>query len=288
MGKMGAAIAARLAEETFDVIGWDADPSRLKQLAESGQRAAGSAREVAETADIIVSIISDDHGVRKLFLGPGGFLETDVAGKIFLEMSTVQPKTAVALAPAVSERGAAWIDAPVMGTIPSARSGRLLALAGGSAHDIARAEPVLSVLTRRVVHVGPPGSGYATKLSVNLLMAAYLQALAESLSLASRSGIPADLFLEILQESPVASPWLKTKLPFFLGQEGPPSLDIRTLRKDVNAAVASGADLGVAMPGASAVLAALSAAVAHGEGENDLADHVRFFMENMVQEPRFE
>jgi len=287
LGKMGSAIAARLVESGFEVIGWDADANALDRHKMLGQSTARSATEVAQGTDVTLSIISDDHGVRKLFLGAGGFLEGQIKGKTFIEMSTVQPKTAELLSPVVADKGAAWIDAPVMGTIPSARAGRLLALAGGKAEDVASAKDVVSALTRQVLHLGPAGTGYATKLCVNLLMASYLQALAEALALGTRSGVSAEQLLEIFQEAPVASPWLKTKIPFFLGEDGPMSLDIRSLRKDVLAAVATGSDLGVAMPGASAVLSALSAAIAHGDGEADLAVHARFFLENMVQEPRF-
>jgi len=278
LGKMGSAIAARLVESGFEVIGWDADANALDRHKMLGQSTARSATEVAQGTDVTLSIISDDHGVRKLFLGAGGFLEGQIKGKTFIEMSTVQPKTAELLSPAVADKGAAWIDSPVMGTIPSARAGRLLALAGGKAEDVAGAKDVVSALTRQVLHLGPAGTGY---------VASYLQALAEALALGTRSGVSAEQLLEIFQEAPVASPWLKTKIPFFLGEDGPMSLDIRSLRKDVMAAVATGSDLGVAMPGASAVLSALSAAIAHGDGEADLAVHARFFLENMVQEPRF-
>jgi 3-hydroxyisobutyrate dehydrogenase len=287
LGKMGSAIAARLVEQSFSIVGWDADPERLTVLDELGQETAENAAAVSAGADQVISIITDDAGVRTLFCGEDGFLRSDVAGKLFIEMSTVGPATARTLSPLVKEHGAALLEAPVMGTIPRARSGMLLALAGGDAADVERARPLLAALTRRIEHLGPSGSGYAMKLCVNLLMASYLQALAESLALGTRAGLELDVVLDILQESPVASPWLKTKLPILLGGEGDMSLDIRSMRKDVMAAVAAGADLGVAMPGAAGALAALSAAVAHGDGDLDLAHHARFFREHIVQMPRF-
>lgn len=287
LGKMGGAIAARLAEQGIAVVGWDADPERLAGLSAFGQGTARSAADIAAKADCVISIITDDIGVRSLFTGVDGFLTADVSGKVFIEMSTVGPGTARLLAPLVSAAGAVWVEAPVMGTIPRARSGTLLALTGGDAASVERARPHLDLITRRIVHLGPPGSGYAMKLCVNLLMASYLQALAESLALGTRSGISLDQVLEVLQESPVASPWLTTKLPILSGGEGDMSLDIRSLRKDVMAAVAAGSDAGVPMPGAAGVLAALSVAVACGEGELDLAEHARFFRERMAQEPRF-
>ena len=116
-----------------------------------------------------------------------GFLRSDVTSKLFIEMSTVGPATAMALAQLVRSRGAA--------------------------------------LTRRIVHLGPAGSGYAMKLCANLLMESYLQALAESLALGVRAGLDLTLVLEILQELPVADAWLRTKLPILQGSEGDMSLD---------------------------------------------------------------
>ncbi len=287
LGKMGSAIAARLVEQDIAVVGWDADRACLAGLSDLGQEVVGSAAEIPPKADWIISIISDDAGVRTLFTGRHGLLEADVAGKVFIEMSTVGPETAKRLAPIVAKSGAAWVEAPVMGTIPRAREGSLLALAGGDPESVEKARPCLDRITRRIVHIGPAGSGYAMKLCVNLLMASYLQALAESLALGTCAGIDLERILEILQESPVASPWLKTKLPILGGGSGDMSLDIRSVRKDVMAALAAGAELGVVMPGAAGVLAALSAAVAYGMGERDLAEHARFFREQMVQKPRF-
>lgn len=288
LGKMGAAIAQRLRDEAVDVIGWDADPGACAAFSQSGGHLAGSAGEVAASADTVVSIITDDAGVTALYCGRGGLLSPDAAGKVFIDMSTVPPDTGHLVARNAAEIGVAFVGAPVMGTIPSARSGQLLALAGGTSADLELAVPVLSLLTRRVAHLGDAGSGYAAKLSVNLLMSAYLQGLTEALALGTRSGLETETLLDLFAEGPMATKWLDLKRPFFLGEDGPPSLDIRSLRKDVMAAVATGADLGVPMPGAAATLATLSAAVAQGEGTADLARMVRFFQDHMIQRLRFE
>jgi 3-hydroxyisobutyrate dehydrogenase-like beta-hydroxyacid dehydrogenase len=124
------------------------------------------------------------------------------------------------------------------------------------------------------------------KLCSNLLMGTYLQAIAEALALGTSAGIPLDRILDILKESPVASPWLASKDPILRGGSGDMTLDIVSLRKDIMAAVGAGAEIGVPMPAGAGVLAALSAAVAHGEGSKDLAEHATFFRQQMVQLPR--
>jgi 3-hydroxyisobutyrate dehydrogenase-like beta-hydroxyacid dehydrogenase len=158
-------------------------------------------------------------------------------------------------------------------------------LAGGQIEDIERARPVLSALTRAVIHVGPAGAGNAMKLIVNLGMAAYLQALAEGPALGEQQGLDLDVMLSVPGEAPAANGWWKAKLPALKGEPADITLDNRALRKDVMSAVATGAADGVAMPLASGVLSALSAAVAVRHDGADLADMPRFVGDCMTRKP---
>src|SRR5262245_25502136 len=132
LGRMGSAMAQRLTEQGFTVVAWDHATAATKAAAGRGVRTAANARAVAAEAEIVISIITEDKGVRRIFTGPSGFLAGDVAGKLFIEMSTLQPMTGRELAPLVAAKGARLIESPVLGTIPSVREGKLLSLAGGA------------------------------------------------------------------------------------------------------------------------------------------------------------
>ncbi len=283
LGRMGSAIAQRLGECGHEVIAWD---KNAKAVAAQGNRvrAADNPRAVAAGAVIVLSIITEDKGVRRVFTGKDGFLSGDVAGKLFIEMSTLQPMTHRALAPQVAAKGARLIDSPVLGSIPTVREGKLFALIGGDAADVARARSVLDHLTRRVIHLGPNGAGCAMKLAINLGMAVQLQALAESLALGLSEGLTLDQMLEVMSDAVIATPWFKGKLPVLKGEPGDITLDIRTLRKDMMSAIATGACNGVAMPATSGALASLAAAVAGGWGDKDLAEVPQFFRSHMLQD----
>jgi len=283
LGRMGAAISQRLREQGFDVAGWDQNDKANEAAAGSGLRIAANARVVAADSDIVISIVTEDHGVRHIFTGSQGFLSGDVAGKLFIEMSTLQPMTGRALAPLVEGEGARLIESPVLGTIPQVKDGKLVALIGGAADDLERARPLLEKMTRRIVHMGPNGSGYAMKLAVNLGLGSYIQALSESLALGAKQGLTIDQMLDVLQEAPYASGWLKSKIGVLKGGTAEMTLDIRTLRKDIMSAVATGALSGVPMPQTSGTLAALSAAVANGYGSGDLGELAKFLRESMLQ-----
>jgi 3-hydroxyisobutyrate dehydrogenase len=283
LGRMGAAIGQRLNERGCEVVAWDRNSKAREVQGQRGLRIVNGPRAVADEAEVVLSIITEDKGVRQIFTAPDGFLSGEVKGKLFVEMSTLQPMTHRELAPMVKAKGASLVDSPVMGSIPTVREGKLLALLGGEAADIERAHAVLDHLTRRIVHIGSNGAGCAMKLAVNLGMAVYLQSLAEAMSLGVSEGLKLDQMLDIFGEAPTASPWLKGKVGVLKGEPGDITLDIRTMRKDVMSAIATGARNGVAMPATSGTLASLSAAVAGGWGERDLAEVPRYFREFMLQ-----
>jgi 3-hydroxyisobutyrate dehydrogenase-like beta-hydroxyacid dehydrogenase len=283
LGRMGAAMCQRLRQNGCDITAWDRNSATMSRLAAAGVTLAQNARAVASETDIVISIVTADDDVRGVFNGPNGFLSGDVAGKLFIDMTTLQPMTARELAPLVEAKGARLIESPVLGTIPQVRDGKLFALVGGKAEDVERARPVLELLTRRIMHMGPAGSGYAMKLAVNLGLGAYIQAISESLALGMQQGLGLDAMLEVLQEAPYASGWMKSKIGVIKGEPPEMTLDIRTLRKDIMSAVATGALSGVPMPLSAGTLAALSAAVASGKGSGDLGEMPKFLREQMVQ-----
>jgi len=268
---MGAAIAERVMNAGYDLTVWNRTARRAEALRERGAHVAGSPRALAEACDIVLTLLTDDAAIDAVYRGADGLLAGHVAGTLFVEMSTVRTATIVRLAPAVAERGAALIDAPVSGTVGPAREGQLLALVGGDERDVARAQPILNTFCRRVAHLGPSGSGTTMKLALNLPMAIYWQALAESLALGSQFGLDLATMLDLIADSPAALRALGPKIPVILGERGEVAFDVTGVRKDLLAMIETGQSLGVPMPAASAALLSFTAATAAGIGPEDLA-----------------
>jgi 3-hydroxyisobutyrate dehydrogenase-like beta-hydroxyacid dehydrogenase len=283
LGRMGGAMAQRFAGRGLEVVGWDQNPAAVAAFVAAGGKAAPHARAVASGAAVVITTITEDAGVRGVFAGPDGMLQGDIADTLFIEMSTLQPVTVRDLAPAIEAHGARIIDAPVLGTIPSVREGTLVALAGGTEEDVARARPTLDVLAHKVIHMGPLSSGHAMKLAVNLGLAAFVQGLAESLALGEREGLSLEAMLAVLSVAPTANAWLGARKGVLTGERSDVTLDIRTLRKDMMSVVATGARDGVTMPLSAGVLAALSAAVAGNWGDRDIGELAAFLREEIVQ-----
>jgi 3-hydroxyisobutyrate dehydrogenase-like beta-hydroxyacid dehydrogenase len=282
LGRMGGAMARRLVEQGHTVVGWDVRGKAIEALGNTIMPAK-TPREVAESSEAVLSIITEDNGIRRVYTGKDGYLQGNVTGKIFIEMSTLQPMTIRELVPQVEAKGARLVDSPVLGTIPSVQAGKLVALVGGRDEDVARAKEILAPLTRRVIHMGPSGAGSVMKLAANLGMGTYLQAVAEALALGDRYGLNIPLMLDALNEGAFASPWLKNKTEQFATGKGDTTLDVKSIRKDLMSAMATGAVAGVPMPAAAGALASASAAVAHGLSDEDCGIIPLFYRQNMLQ-----
>lgn len=204
-GKMGAAMAERLMDEGEDVAVWNRTPSRADAVVEAGATRCETPQALAEACDIVIVMLIDDDAVNGAYREGGGLLSADLSGKLVIEMSTVLPGTTTALADAVKGAGGAFIECPVGGTVPPARNGQLLGMAGGDAGDVDRARPVLDKLCRRLDHVGPVGAGAAMKLAINLPLSVYWLALGEALAITEDAGVDSELALDILCDSSGAS-----------------------------------------------------------------------------------
>ena len=200
-------------------------------------------------------------------------LKGDVKGKLFVEMSTVRPASAKRISDMVKGKGAGFVECPVGGTIGPAREGKLFGFAGGDKADFERARPLLEQMCRRVEHLGPAGAGSSMKLAINLPLLVYWQALGESLSLVKHLGLDPARVMDILGDTSGAPRMLQNRAAAIAaalgGKEGPTSVDIDTLKKDLTEMVEESKLLGWSAPTAEGALRAFQAASTAGLGGKD-------------------
>ena len=283
LGRMGGAMAARLASFDIHATCWDQSAQATAQAAARGVAVVANPCAVAQESDLIITTITEDEGVRCLFSMPGGFGEADLDGKLFIEMSTLRPQTVRDLEPMLKVRGAGIMDCPVLGTVPAAQEGPLVGLVGASEANLTRASPLLETLTRVCIPMGPAGAGHAMKLAFNLAMANFVNGVGEGLALGAAQGLDLGRMMGVFMNSPLTNVVLQNKVDNFLGKDAPLTLDIRTLRKDMQSALAAGASVGAPMAGTAAALTVLSAAVAAGWGHRDIGDIAPFIRDELTQ-----
>jgi len=273
-GRMGAAIAARLMGLGHDLTVWNRTAEKTKELAAAGAKVAASPAALAASTDVVITILTDEKAIEALYSGPQGLLSAGVAGKLFIEMSTVRPEVEVALAGKVKLKKAAMIDCPVGGTTGPAREGKLFGFVGGEDADVARARPLLDQMCRRAEHVGPVGSGARMKLAINLPLFVYWQALGEALLLCRSLKIEPERMISILADTSGAANVLKVRgaavSAHLAGKDpGPVSFAVDLVCKDLRTMIAEAKALGGTLPAAETALKCFEDASRSGLGAAD-------------------
>jgi 3-hydroxyisobutyrate dehydrogenase len=253
IGKMGAAIAQRLIEVGHKVTAWNRSADKLQPVKDAGAAVAATPAELAQASDAVISMLTDAAAIDAVYNGASGLLAGDVRGKLFIEMSTVLPQTEVALAEKVRAKGAIFVECPVGGSTGPARQGKLIGLMGAEPADAARAKPILEQLCRRLEHCGPVGSGAVMKLTINMPLMIYWQALGEALALCRPLGLDPARIMDLLSDTSGGPNVLKVRAPVIAavlkgGDGGPVTFDVDSAIKDLRTMLAEGKSRGVELP----------------------------------------
>ena len=283
LGKMGSVMAPLLIEAGYDLSVWNRNAEQANNLVSLGAKLVSSPAALASTADVVVSMLADDAAVIAVYEGPDGLLSVPVNGKLFIDMSTLRPPTVHYLAKQVQDSGASFVDAPVSGTVAPAKIGKLLVLCGASKEDFERAQPILDIFGRRIVHAGPVGQGTLLKLVVNLPLAVYWGSLAEAIAMGNEGGLDLNLMLDTIQDSSAALAVLGLKIPTILGEPSPVAFDVASMKKDLLSMLDTGENFGVPMPATNGVLETYSATLDDGYGDADAVEIIRYITEKVTQ-----
>ena len=271
LGVMGGRMVKRLLDAGHRLIGYNRTRSKAEWLIEAGMAWADTPREVAEAAEITLSMVTDTRALRAVMNGPDGILAGLSDGKLYVDMSTVSPAESRELAGRVAERGARMLDAPVSGSVATLEEGRLAIMVGGAAEDVERARPVLQDIGPKVSHVGGNGQAALVKIASNLNLAVQMLAFSEAVLLTEKGGIARETAVEALLSGVIASPMLKYRGPFVLKQPDEAWFDVNMMQKDLLLAQEAGRQLDVPLPTTAVANEFLTAARAMGMEKRDFA-----------------
>lgn len=249
LGEMGSRMVRRLLDAGHRVIGYNRTRGKAQWLIEHGMRFAESPRAAAREADVLFSMVSDTGALEAVAHGPDGVLAGLRAGATWVEMSTVSPSVARALAPEVEKRKATIIDAPVSGSQITLDAGQLAFIVGGDPAALERVRPYLTAIGPTITHVGPLGAAVTMKIAVNLGLAVQMLAFSEAVLLAEKSGIAREAAVEALLKSVIASPMVKYRGPFVLGRMPREAwFPVPMIQKDLQLALDQAHAVGVPLP----------------------------------------
>lgn len=261
-------MAKRLCEAGFTVRVWNRSAARTRPLQDAGASVAETPKEAAATADVVLSMVRDDAASEAVWLHPESGAALGMKdGAVAVECSTLSLEGLRRVGDALSERGIAWVDAPVVGSRPQAEAGGLVFLVGGAPAGVARLQPLFDTLGSAVHHVGAAGRGMAMKLAVNALFGVQVAAVAELLGSLARAGIERAAGMEVLGALAVTSPAAKGVGGLMVARDYAPRFPVELVHKDLGYAVQAAEG---AAPMTAAAQGVFQAGVARGLGEQNL------------------
>jgi 3-hydroxyisobutyrate dehydrogenase len=268
LGLMGSEIALRLKRQGREVICWNRGRANRDAAERRGLDLARTPAEAVAAAELVLLVLSDAAAITDTLVGPADPVE--LRGRVLIQMGTIAPDESRAIAERVASSGGDYLEAPVLGSLPEAREGTLIVMAGGDRELFERSRPLLRDLSGDPQWIGPVGQGAALKLAMNQLIAGLTASFATSLALVRREGIDVEQFMTLLRGSALYAKTFDKKLDKYLSHDyAGASFPLKHLLKDVRLFARVGESAGLDTRAISAIEAVCADAAAAGLADQD-------------------
>jgi len=251
LGVMGKSMAAHLLKAGFEVFVYTRTKDKSSELLSQGAKWAAAPKEIAQKANVIISMVGYPSDVEEIYLGENGLIENGKQGTYLIDMTTSTPTLAVKIAEEAKKRGMESLDAPVSGGDIGARDAKLTIMVGGSSEAFEAALPIFDILGSNVVHQGPAGSGQHTKMCNQIAIASNMIGVTEAISYAKKAGLDPDLVLRSISSGSAGSWSLSNLVPRMVEGDFEPGFYIKHFIKDMKIALDEAERMGMDVPGLS-------------------------------------
>lgn len=254
LGVMGGPMAGHLARAGYAVTAYNRSPTRAAKWRDTWTAEglavafAATPAEAARGKDIVFTCVGNDEDLAQVTLGADGVLGAMAAGALLVDHTTTSADMARQLADACAAKGIGFVDAPVSGGEAGAVNGKLAIMCGGSAADLARAQPVMDAYAKAIVHVGPAGAGQTAKMANQMCIAGVLAGLSEAVRLAEAAGLDLTKTYEAISGGAAQSWQMDNRWPTMTQGQFDFGFAIDWMRKDLGYALAEARRLGLAAP----------------------------------------
>jgi 2-hydroxy-3-oxopropionate reductase len=269
LGIMGKPMVRNLLRAGYAVTVRDVVPGPVEELVAEGATSAATAREVAASTDVLVTMLPDSPDVQAVYLGTDGALAAARPGWLAIDMSSISPVVAREVAALAADAGAEMLDAPVSGGDKGAIAGTLSIMVGGSEAAFERAKPIFEAMGKTIVLVGPSGAGQVAKVCNQVVVAVVIEAVSEALVLGAKAGVDPTRIAEVLQGGLASTKVLDMRRANMLGGTFDPGFRIRLHLKDLKNALELAREAGVVLPATVEVEQLMQRAKIAGRGEYD-------------------
>ncbi len=268
MGIMGKPMALNLLKAGYDVTVSNRNMAKCEPVVAAGAKAGGYI-EVAESCDVVITMLPNGPQVKAVMLGENGVAAHMKPGSAFIDMSSINPVDSKELCEGVSRYGVEMLDAPVSGGEPKAIDGTLSIMVGGKQETFDKFKDMLGAMGSSVVRCGDVGAGNTTKLANQIIVACNIQALAEALTLAQKAGVDPNLVFEAIKGGLAGSTVMNAKAPMMIAGNDKPGFKIDLHIKDLNNALDCAHAVGAPVPMTASVQEILQWMHHHEGGNKD-------------------
>jgi 3-hydroxyisobutyrate dehydrogenase-like beta-hydroxyacid dehydrogenase len=282
LGNMGAHMARNLHRAGHTVTVWNRTLSKADALRAEGVNAASSVADAVRGADVVITMLSDDHAVSTAVLAPDGVASVLAQGSIHVSMSTISVALSQNLAAEHHQRGQHYVSAPVFGRPEAAAAAKLAVAAAGHPSDIERCQPIFDAIGQRTFVIGPrPEMANVVKLAGNFLITSVIESLGEAIALTRKYGVDPHEFVDFLTSTLFSAPVYKTYGGLIADERYEPAgFRMRLGLKDVRLMQAAADSAEVSMPILSVVHDNAVAAIGRGMHDLDWSSLARLAAEN--------
>lgn len=276
LGTMGGPMARNVLRKGYAVRGFDLSSAALEKLKEADGTIAGSPKEAAQGADVLITMLPDGPDVERAILGEDGAVRGLKSGTVVIDMSTIDPAYTRRIGKVLAERGVAMVDSPVGKAADHAVAGTLTLIVGGDRKVVERVRPVLDCMGTDFFYCGGLGMGEAMKLANNFLANTILSATAEALVMGVRAGLSVETMMSVMKTTMAWNNQLGVSLPKkALADDFSLGFMVRLAEKDHRLAVQMAKALGVETPVGSAAFDVLKQASGNGLADLDVSAVLR-------------
>ncbi len=277
LGIMGRPMSENLMKAGYKLIVFDLNEEVVNDLEKMGAEKGNYPQEVAENADLIITMLPNSPEVKEVVFGDNGLKEGLKEGKIYIDMSSISPLVAKDIAEKLKNRGVECLDAPVSGGEPKAIEGTLAIMVGGPEETFIKCKNILEKMGSNVVRVGGNGSGQTTKLTNQIIVAINIAAMAEGLILGKKAGVDPENIYKAIRGGLAGSAVLDQKAPMVLDRNFNPGFKIDLHIKDLSNVLETSHQLNLPLPLTSAVMEMMQALKVDGCGDNDHGAIAKFY-----------
>lgn len=277
LGIMGKPMSKNLMKAGYKLVVLDRNSMVVEELSGLGAAVAATPKEVAQQAEVVITMLPNSPQVKEVVLGVDGVIEGAKPGSVIIDMSSIAPLVSREISEKLAEKGIELLDAPVSGGEPKAIDGTLSVMVGGKQEVFDKYYAMMKAMAGSVVRTGDIGAGNVTKLANQVIVALNIAAMSEALVLASKAGVEPELVYQAIRGGLAGSTVLDAKAPLVMDRKFDPGFRINLHIKDLANVLETSHEVGVPLPLTAAVMEMMQALKVDGMGECDHGSLVRYY-----------